>query len=95
MQTGPLKNIFTDECSALPIVNDLQTVSTFPVDFGTKVTVTCRKNLEILGDNVITCVKGFQYEYAVRPQCVSVGESHRITTSIFKFRDFPRAVHFL
>ena len=62
-------------------MNDLVTDDSFPVDYGTNVSVKCRGNLEILGDREITCVKDLNYEYKIRPQCVSAGKYDQIHLS--------------
>ena len=42
----------------------------FPVDEGTKVTLTCKAGFQLQGDNIVTCTKGTEFEHAgTEPKC--------------------------
>ena len=43
----------------------------FPVDEGTKVTLTCKAGFQLQGDNIVTCTKGTEFEHAhgAEPKC--------------------------
>ena len=69
--------LLSELCTGLPAeVAELTTAETFPVSYGTEVTVTCGEvGVELRGDSVVTCEDGEGYTYGVTPKCNRVGES--------------------
>ncbi|KAL5272348.1 hypothetical protein ACHWQZ_G000534 [Mnemiopsis leidyi] len=58
-------------CTGPPFINNLYTNSTFPVVYGTPVTVSCDlPNLELLGSPVVSCLTGTSYSFLSLPRCV-------------------------
>ena len=58
----------TDTCDA-PSIENLVTEITFPINYGTRLTVTCAEGHTLIGDNMITCLKGDRYTYRTEPSC--------------------------
>ena len=46
------------ECTGLPGTGNFTTRATFPVSYGTEVTVSCDGGLTLLGGNTLTCTNG-------------------------------------
>ena len=62
----------SDECTSPPPIKGLSTSTTFPILFGTKVTVTCDVMYKLQGDNTITCVNDREFSYNnLQPSCLS------------------------
>ena len=73
-----MKTIIPEGCSGLPPeVKFLHTSQQFPVVPGTHVTVSCDPtlNVELRGDNVITCLDGTLYTFTEKPRCNDAGRS--------------------
>ena len=66
-----MKNIFTDECSELPSIQNLGTGAQFPVPYNTPVTVQCDVGYSLMGGEVITCIRGDKYHsiHGQLPSC--------------------------
>ena len=47
---------------------------TFPVNYNTAVTVSCKGDKVLTGDNVITCIKGTEFDYQEKPMCDDIGK---------------------
>ncbi|XP_063677750.1 sushi, von Willebrand factor type A, EGF and pentraxin domain-containing protein 1-like [Bolinopsis microptera] len=63
-----------DTCNELLFVDDLQTNATFPLLYGTPVTVSCDSDtLTLLGSEVIFCEVGTTYQFLSLPRCVDKG----------------------
>ena len=64
------------------VENYLSTNATFPITYGTPITVACDHPYKLLGSAIITCEKGKVYSHSsIRPKCVNRGECatvHRI-----------------
>ena len=55
--------------------NYLSTTATFPITYGTAITVACDPQYLLMGSKVITCEKGIVYFHlSSRPQCVNPGK---------------------
>ena len=68
----------TEQCTGLPEEDTrLKTKTTFPVNHGALVTVSCdpNSNAELRGDNVITCEENTLYNFKDKPRCNDMGES--------------------
>ena len=62
--------LHSDQCRGLLIENHLSTNSTFPITFGTEITVQCAHEYELRGSEVITCEEGRVYSHRLgRPYC--------------------------
>ena len=56
------------------IENYLSTNATYPITYGTAITVACDPQYDLLGSEVITCESGIVYSHSSRrPKCVSKG----------------------
>ena len=59
----------SDTCTALPSINNLATTVTFPVNYGTLVSVGCNTGNTLSGDSSITCEKDTAFVYTDEPVC--------------------------
>ncbi|KAL5246540.1 hypothetical protein ACHWQZ_G018681 [Mnemiopsis leidyi] len=60
-----------ETCTGMMIENFLSTNASYPITYGTTVTVTCDPQYDLLGSNVITCEEGIVYSHSSRrPKCV-------------------------
>ena len=56
------------------IENYLSTNATYPITYGTTITVACDPQYDLLGSNIVTCESGIVYSHSSRrPKCVSKG----------------------
>ena len=55
---------------------------TFPVSYNTAVTVSCSGDMELRGDNVITCNQDTEFLFNVKPKCNELGELKNISISL-------------
>ncbi|KAL5266359.1 hypothetical protein ACHWQZ_G003697 [Mnemiopsis leidyi] len=63
-----------EQCRRLLTENFLYTNSSFPVLYGTMVTVACSQGYTLVGSHVVTCQQGIVYSHASRrPSCVKPG----------------------
>ena len=70
----PLKLNVAEFCLGLPPdIKNLKTDSTFPVGFGTEVSVTCNGDRELRGSNVITCNQEEDFLFSEKPKCNDIG----------------------
>ncbi|KAL5259814.1 hypothetical protein ACHWQZ_G010058 [Mnemiopsis leidyi] len=61
-----------DTCTGMMIENFLSTNASYPITYGTIVTVACDPQYDLLGSDVITCEEGIVYSHSSRrPKCVS------------------------
>ena len=61
-------------CTGLPPdIPSLTTEETFPVSYNTTVTVSCSGDMELRGDNVITCNQDTDFLFDVKPKCNEIG----------------------
>ncbi|KAL5249499.1 hypothetical protein ACHWQZ_G018378 [Mnemiopsis leidyi] len=59
------------QCTGLdPAWNDLTTETTFPVDTGTELTVSCEDGFLLSGSDTITCTEGTTFSSVTTPSCV-------------------------
>ena len=71
------------------IENYLSTNATYPITYGTAITVACDPEYDLLGSEVITCVKGIVYSHSSRrPKCVSKGKQGFCQHYLPLYRDF-------
>jgi len=65
----------SDTCTGLP--NDsLKTATTFPVDYGVVLTVSCSDlGYSLFGSEYITCIKGTKFSFVVTQPVCRIGES--------------------
>ena len=63
-----------DICTGFLIANGLTNNGTYPMEYGTAVSVQCEGNLELLGSEVVYCKEGINYLYSYRPSCVDPGK---------------------
>ena len=55
--------------------NYLSTNATYPITYGTAISVVCDPQYELMGSKVITCEEGIVYSYQFRrPKCVDPGK---------------------
>ena len=67
---------FSDTCTGMMIENYLSTNATYPITYGTAITVACDPEYDLLGSKVITCESGIVYSHSsIRPKCVNKGMS--------------------
>ncbi|KAL5260150.1 hypothetical protein ACHWQZ_G010311 [Mnemiopsis leidyi] len=59
-----------DICRGILVANDLLNNGTYPMEYGTAVSVWCRGSLKLVGDDVVYCQEGINYDYTYRPACV-------------------------
>ena len=65
---------FSELCSSLPPeISSLTTEETFPVSYSTTVTVSCSGDMELRGDNVITCNQNTEFRFGDKPKCNDIG----------------------
>ena len=72
--------------------NHLSTNATFPITYGTAITVECDPQYLLLRSSVITCEKGIIYSYhSLRPKCVNRGkyQIHLLLIFVKNFLYFP------
>ena len=62
--------LFSDKCTGLPDIFDLQTSTSLPVDHGTTVEVSCIPGYSLSGKKLITCIRDKEWEYEQTPYCV-------------------------
>ena len=68
-------NHTSEYCTSLPPeILYLQTDTTFPVSYGTMVTVSCTENRQLRGDEMITCNMGTEFVYQEKPKCNDLGK---------------------
>ncbi|KAL5263909.1 hypothetical protein ACHWQZ_G005104 [Mnemiopsis leidyi] len=59
-------------CTGMMIENYLSTNASYPITYGTAITVACDPQYDLLGSEVITCERGIVYSHSSRrPKCVS------------------------
>ena len=68
-----IMKIVSDTCTALQNIDNLITTETFPVDYGTVVSVECNTGHTLSGDSSITCEKGTTFIFGNEPVC-NIGE---------------------
>ena len=69
-----------DHCTRLLTENYLFTDSSFPVVYGTTISVSCEPGYSVMGSKEITCEKGIVFSHQIsRPKCVNPGETEFIT----------------
>ena len=54
-------------------ISHLKTDMSFPVSYGTGVSVSCSEDKELRGDNVITCNQDTDFKFQIKPKCNDVG----------------------
>ena len=59
----------SDTCTALPSIDNLNTTETFPVNYGTLVSVGCNTGHTLSGDGSITCEKDTEFTFSNAPVC--------------------------
>ncbi|KAL5272077.1 hypothetical protein ACHWQZ_G000328 [Mnemiopsis leidyi] len=59
-----------DTCTSLPDIFDIETTTTFPVNHGESIHISCTDGYQLSGDNVLTCVKDRTFTYQTVPHCV-------------------------
>ena len=65
----------SDQCTGMIIENYLSTDATYPIVYGTAITVDCDPQYSMMGSKVITCEKGIVYTHqSSRPKCVDPGK---------------------
>ena len=65
----------TEFCSNLPPeISHLKANISFPVSFGTIVSVSCSESRKLRGDVMITCIKGTEFGFLDKPKCNDVGK---------------------
>ena len=52
---------FADKCGQLPMIQNVETETQFPVPYNTPVTVKCGSGYSLEGSDVITCIKEENY----------------------------------
>ena len=63
------------ECSGLPTVwSSVQTETTFPVNYGTEVTVTCEAGYILDGSKTVTCTEDTEFLFQDKPTCHGPGK---------------------
>ena len=68
------KHFSLDQCTGMIIENNLSTNATYPIVYGTVITVACDPQYMLMGSEVITCEKGIVYSHkSIRPKCVDSG----------------------
>ena len=55
------------------------------MEYGTPVSVWCKGSLKQMGDEVVFCQEGINYDYTYRPACVDPSKFHNI---LVKFTTF-------
>ena len=77
IEATKLKSQPLDHCTGLVVEDHLSTNTTYPIIYGTSVTVQCASQYSLIGSEVITCEEGIVYshEYS-RPKCVDPGKIH-------------------
>ncbi|KAL5265953.1 hypothetical protein ACHWQZ_G006558 [Mnemiopsis leidyi] len=60
-----------DVCKGPLLENHIKMTASYPMVYGSKVTVECQEGYNLQGSSVITCEKGIIYSYTWRPRCVS------------------------
>ena len=65
-----------ETCTGLPDIAQLDTTSSFPVNYGEVVTVKCGPGYELAGDDVITCDSDTVFVYNTVPSCTLGDFSH-------------------
>ena len=72
-----LKLLFvSDTCTALPSIDNLETEETFPVDYGTVVSVDCSTGYTLSGSSSITCEQGTTFNSVNEPVCNISKKTH-------------------
>ena len=67
-----------DTCTGMMIENFLSTKASYPITYGTAITVACDPQYDLLGSEIITCEWGKVYSHSSRrPKCVSKGKQCR------------------
>ena len=57
------------------VENYLSTNATYPITYGTAISVACDPQYELMGSQVITCDRGIVYSHkSKRPKCVNRGK---------------------
>ena len=66
--------MIVDQCTGLMIENHLKTNASYPITYGTVITVECDPQYKLMGSHVITCEEGIVYSHLLsRPKCVNPG----------------------
>ena len=69
-----IDSICPETCTGMMIENYLSTNATYPITYGTAITVACDPEYDLLGSEVITCESGIVYSHSSRrPKCVNKG----------------------
>ena len=64
----------SESCTGLPSdISHLKTDMSFPVNYGTGVSVSCSEDRELRGDKVITCNQGTDFQFQNKPKCNDIG----------------------
>ena len=72
------------QCIGLnPAWNNLRTETTFPVNKGTELTVTCEDEFLQGGSDIVTCTGGITFVSDITPACVGLGEYLNHTNNDF------------
>ena len=67
-------SISSDHCTGMMIENYLSSDTTYPITYGTAITVACDPQYELMGSKVITCEEGIIYTHQFRrPKCINPG----------------------
>ena len=70
------------------IENNLSTNATYPIVYGTAVTVACDPQYNLMGSEVITCEKGIVYSHkSIRPKCVDPGNEVKLNSLFQSMRN--------
>ena len=65
-----MKVRFSDKCTKLPDIFNLETKTSLPADHGTSVEVNCISGYSLTGSRLITCVKDDNWHYEETPGCI-------------------------
>ena len=63
-------SFFPDKCPDLPDIWSIKTNSPLPVDYGTRVEISCIPGYSLAGSSLITCIKDRNWEYDITPKCI-------------------------
>ncbi|XP_063688341.1 sushi, von Willebrand factor type A, EGF and pentraxin domain-containing protein 1-like [Bolinopsis microptera] len=84
-----------DRCTGMMIENYLSTDATFPITYGTAITVVCDPEYSLTGSKVITCEKGIVYSHqSSRPKCVNSGFEVKTCKSKLDFTELIINPHY-
>ena len=75
------------QCSGLdPAWDKITTEVAFPVETGTKLTVSCEEGFLLKGTNTVTCTEGTTFSSDTTPQCIKQGKRTIHNMSLIKYR---------